>query len=267
MEIAPLIHSRTFYRDFDPNFAVRPNDLNVRWAMNKILPSTRDLDILNGVRRVVATDGKICIAGVACNFKYFAENYLSATERAEAAEYLHDERGREVKIFLGYVVKGGGVPDVNNSKLWQMFKATLAPKWKSPSVETIIAPYESCGVKSVAKKTLDKFYPTNEKDDLELFEQCLAERKDFCSNVDAVKIYEDGKYEIITAPQNVINRIQAEAQKKTQLQQQPRPDKPKQTFQDRRTRAPSPPPEKNSPLMLIGPAVVIVVLVIVFLMS
>ena len=140
MEIAPLIHSRTFYCDFSQNFAVRPNDLNVQWAMNKILPAMRDVDILNGVRCMFATDGKLCIAGVACNFRYFVDNYLSADERTEAANYLHDERGREVKIFLGYAFKGSGVPDVSDSKLWQMFKQTLAPKWNNQTVETVIAP-------------------------------------------------------------------------------------------------------------------------------
>lgn len=214
MKIAPLIHSRTLYRDFNSNFAVRPKDLNVDWAMSKILPSTRDIDILDGVRRVVANDGKICIAGIACNFKMFAEKFLSAEEHDAAKKYFCDERGREIKVFLGYAFKDSGVPDVSDSKLWQMFEKYFAPQWELEAPETVIAPYENCGVKNVGKKTFDKnFYPPSESKDLELFEQCLAQRKDFCSNVDSVKIFEDGKYEIITAPQSVINRL--EAQKKT----------------------------------------------------
>ena len=156
MKIAPIIHSRTLYRDFNPNFAVRPKDLNVDWAMNKILPSTRDIDILDGVRRMFATDGKICIAGIACNFKMFAEKFLSAEEHDAAKKYFCDERGREIKVFLGYVFKDSGVPDVSDSKLWQMFKKYFAPQWKLQNPETVIAPYEDCGVKSVAKKTLEK---------------------------------------------------------------------------------------------------------------
>ena len=274
MEIAPLIHSRTFYRDFNPNFAVRPNDLNVQWAMNKILPAMRDVDILNGVRRVVATDGKICIAGIACNFRYFAENYLSSGERAEAENYFHDERGREVKIFLGYAFKGNGVPDVSDSKLWQMFKKNLVPEWNRQTVETVIAPYENCNVKNVGGKTLDKkFYPTNERDDVEIFEQCIAERKDFCSNVDAVKIFESGNYEIITAPQSIINRLQAEAQKKTpppqtarQVSQGNRPSG--QTLQARRNQSPkSTASEGNSMPLIIGAAIVVVIAIIYFVMS
>lgn len=267
MEIAPLIHSRTFYCDFNPNFAVRPNDLNVQWAMNKILPAMRDVDILKGVRRVVATDGKIVIAGVACNFRFFVENYLSSDERTEAADYLHDERGREVKIFLGYAFKGSGVPDVSDSKLWQMFKKTLAAEWTHKTVDTVTVPYENCAVKSVAKKSLDKkFYPSNEHDDTEFFEQCQAERKNFCSNVDAVKIFESGEYEIITAPQSVISRLQADAQKKTLQQPQSRSDKvSEQPFQARRTQSPKPSATsagRNFLFPIIAIAIVIVIAVI-----
>ena len=265
MEIAPLIHGRTFYCDFNPNFAVRPADLNVQWATNKISPAMRDIDILNGARRMCATDGKIGIAGIACKFKFFAEKYLSAAECAELEKYFYDERGREVKIFLGYAFKGSGVPDVPDSKLGQMFKDTLAKAWEYQTSETIIVPYESCGVKSVTKIPLNqKFYPANERDDREFFEQCIAERKAFCSNVDAVKIFEDGKYDIITASQSIINRLQqAEAQKKTPTQPQTRPAKAtERPFQAQRTQ--SPPSEKNSTPLIIGVAIVIILAIIFF---
>ena len=270
MEIAPLIHSRTFYCDFNQNFAVRPDDLNVQWATNKILPAMRDVDILNGVRRVVATDGKICIAGVACNFRYFVENYLSTNEQTTAENYLRDERGRDVKIFLGYAFKGNGVPDVSDSKLWQMFEQYLAPEWNRQTVETVIAPYENCGVKNVSGKPVDKkFYASGERDDLELFEQCLAEHKNFCSNVDAVKIFDSGAYEIISAPQSVINRLQSEAQKKTPQQQPTHQDKAdkvtEQSFQARRNQNMKSTPSKGNSTPLIIGVVAVVILVIIFL--
>ena len=271
MKIAPLIHSRTLYRDFNPNFAVRPADLNVDWAMNKILPSTRDIDILDGMRRVVANDGKICIAGIACNFKMFAEKFLSAEECAAAEKYFCDERGREIKVFLGYAFKDGGVPDVSDSKLWQMFEKYFAPQWELQTPETVIAPYESCGVKSVTKRPFDKkFYPTNERDDIALFEQCLAERKNFCSNVDAVKIAQDGQYEIITASQSVINRLQAEAQKKTPPPPSSnRAQTAERSFQTQHTPNHKPPSTSGGKgaFPLICAAVVIVLAIIFFVMS
>ena len=271
MEIAPLIHSRTFYRDFNQNFAVRPNDLNVQWAMNKILPAMRDVDILNGVRRVFATDGNICIAGIACNFRYFVENYLSADEIEDAKNFLHDERDREVKIFLGCTFKDNGVPDVSESKLWQMFKKYLAPEWNRKTVETIVAPYENCGVKNVVKKNLDKtFYTSGESTDIEIFEQSILARKNFCSNVDAVKIFESGEYEIITAPQNFINRFKSEAQKKTAQPQHsdpPRQEIPHQAPIHNRIQSPnlSAGSKKSSiPLSIIG-AVIAVIIAVLFL--
>ena len=275
MEIAPLIHSRTFYCDFSQNFAVRPNDLNVQWAMNKILPAMRDVDILNSVRCMFATDGKLCIAGVACNFRYFVDNYLSADERTEAANYLHDERGREVKIFLGYAFKGSGVPDVSDSKLWQMFKQTLAPKWNNQTVETVIASYESCGTKSVGGKkspvaTINgiALYETDGRGDKLLFEQCLAERKNFCSNVDAIKIAESGEFDVIAATRTVIHRLQSEAQKKTQPSAT-RQEQPNQTsgqpFQGNRTQSPRSPAEEKSNLLIPIVAIAAVILIILFL--
>lgn len=269
MKIAPLIHSRTLYRDFNSNFAVRPADLNVDWAMSKILPSTRDIDILDGVRRVVATDGKICIAGISCNFKMFAEKFLSPEERDEAKKYFYDERGREIKVFLGYVFKDSGVPDVSDSKLWQMFKKYFAPQWELKASETEIAPYEEdCKVKSVAKKNLDKFYPTNDRNDIELFEQCIAARKDFCSNVDAVKIFEDGKYEIITATQSVINRIQ-EAQKKTQSPSPNNHAQATERFQTQHSQSQRihTSREKGNPTLLILVAVVALIVIAVAIFS
>lgn len=278
MEIAPLIHSRTFYCDFSQNFAVRPNDLNVQWAMNKILPAMRDVDILNGVRCMFATDGKLCIAGVACNFRYFVDNYLSADERTEAANYLHDERGREVKIFLGYAFKGSGVPDVSDSKLWQMFKQTLAPKWNNQTVETVIASYESCGTKSVGGKkspvaTINgiALYETDGRGDKSLFEQCLAERKNFCSNVDAIKIAESGEFDVIAATRTVINRLQqAEAQKKTQPPaRQEQPNKTTgQPFQGKRTQSPRPDStSEDKSLLLPIVAIAAVIAILYFIMS
>lgn len=274
MKIAPIIHSRTLKSDFNSNFAVRPKDLNVDWAMSKILPSTRDIDILDGMRRVVANDGKICIAGIACNFKMFAEKFLSAEERNAAKKYFCDERGREIKVFLGYAFKDSGTPDVSASKLWKMFEKYFAPQWELEAPETKFAGYdEECATKSVGKKSFDKkFYSSNEHDDIELFEQCLAQRKDFCSNVDSVKIFEDGKYEIITALPSVINRLQAEAQKKTQppLTRQEQPNQASgQPFQGKRTQSPRPTSksEEKSLLLPIVAAAAVILIILFLIMS
>ena len=43
---------------------VRPKDLDIDWARSKILPSTRDLDLLKGFRHIVARNGGLYIAEI-----------------------------------------------------------------------------------------------------------------------------------------------------------------------------------------------------------
>ena len=283
MEIAPLIHSRTFYCDFNPNFAVPPNDLNVQWATSKIIPAMKDVDILNGVRRLVAFNGSTGIAGVACNFRYFVENYLSADEHTEAEKYLHDERGRELKIFLGYAFKGNGVPNISYSDLWKMFKEKLAPEWEYKTFNTVIAPYGNCDTKNVSSKISPtekingvEIYESGENVDIEIFEKCLAEHKDFCSNVDDARILESGNYNVISAPQNIINRLKSEAQKKTPAtskyqqpqQKTPTPQHTGHTMQSRQdAKLHMTETKSNSPVLTICAIVLIVIIsVVLFVM-
>ena len=268
MEIAPLIHSRTLHCDFNQNFAVRPSDLNVNWAMKKILLAMSDVDILNGVRRFVASDGKICIAGIACKLKFFAEKYLSASDTDDAKNYFHDEKGREVKIFLGFSFKGGSqneIPDVNYSTLWKFFKETLAPEWEREVVETVIVDYKTCSTKKINPANLEKFYVADESTDEKLFAQCMAARKNLCTNADQMKIINSGEFEIISTTQSLINRFKSEAEKKTSPP--PKSSSPSTSMQ---TNIPprSKPTQKdsNSKLPIIAAAVIIILAVILFLL-
>ena len=132
MKIAPLIHSRTLYCDFNSNFAVRPQNLNVQWARDKIRAATKDLGIFNDVRRVVASKDGVGIAGVACIFKFFVEKYCPDKVQ-EFEKYFRDEVRREVKIFLGYTFEMSGkreIPNVTDEDLLQMFMDSLAPEWE-----------------------------------------------------------------------------------------------------------------------------------------
>lgn len=276
MELAPLIHSRTFHCDFNPNFAVRADDVDVNWAMKKILLATSDVDILNGVRRLVASNGKICIAGIACNFRFFAEKYLSATDAEEAKNYFHDERGREVKIFLGYSFKDGNkneIPDVDYSTLWKFFKENLAPKWESPTAETVIVNYTNCltksfsGVRNFTQIGEINFAESNENDDEKLFLQCLAERKNLCTNSDQMKIIDSGEFEVISTSQSLINRFKTESEKKTPHSKQVSTTQVQESTSRRNiNRQPSKTQKKSPPLVLIIGVIVLVVLVAVFLL-
>lgn len=263
MQIAPLIHSRTKFCDFNPNFAVRPADLDVSWAMKKVLQSTSDIDILNSARLLTANNGKVGIVGIACKFRYFIENYAPESFD-EAKEFFQDERGREIKIFLGYVFKGAGVPDVPFKDFWKFFKENLSPKWDFKVAETVITSYENCAEKNISGKIspaekingIDFFTAADEE---KLLAQCIADKKNFCSNVDQFKIITSGEFNAISTSQNNIDRFKQE--KKTPQQVQTTMPRQSTTTTPRHT---TPPPKESSKLpMVITAAVILVILAVV----
>ena len=227
MKIAPLIHSRTFEVDFNSKFAVRPDDFtdsDIEWAREKILPSTQDLNILNDVRFVVASKGGKCFAGVACMLDLFAEKFLSADERADAEKFFCDNRGRYIKLFLGFVIKdtaSNKIPDVRFSDLWQMFKEYLAPEWNRKAPETVLAPYRDIREKSFASSKPPKpaqifqgveLYEMSSAVNEKLFDEYLAralkQNLAFCTNLDRAQPIEDKIYHAVTTTADIINRLQ-----------------------------------------------------------
>lgn len=258
MEIAPLIHSRTFCCDFNQNFAVRAGDIDVSWAMKKILLAMNNVDILNGIRRMVAYKNNICIAGIACSLRYFAKNYLNDTD---AENYFQDNAKRDVKIFLGCAFKGdkNEIPDINYSTLWEMFKENLAPVWESPTAETVIVNYKNCASRKINPANLEKFFVADESIDEKLFEQCMAERKNLCTNADQSKIISSGEFEIISTTQSLINKFKAEAEKKTSTVQS------QQTQSTQRREISH--EKSNSPIPIIIAAVIIILVILFLLMN
>ena len=222
MKIAPLIHSRTFEVDFNSKFAVRPDDFtdaDIEWARKKILPSTQDLDVLNDVRFVAASQGDKCIAGVSCILKLFADKNNLPTE---AEEFFCDNRGRFIKVFLGYSIKGASpdkIPDVKPADLWQMFKEYLVPVWKRKAPETVLAPYRDFAAKTLIPnlpKPAQIFqgvglYEMNSAVNEKLFENYLAlalkQNLAFCTNLDRAQPIEDKIYHAVTTTSNIIERL------------------------------------------------------------
>lgn len=268
MQIAPLIHSRTLYCDFNINFAVRPSDLNVNWAMQKVVQSTMDIDILNGARLLTAYQGGIGIAGIACKLRYLVEKYVPEV-LDEAQKYFRDERGREIKIFIGYAFKGEGVPKVGYKDFWQMFKENLAPQWEFKVSETVIVGYKNCATCTVGGKVSPvekingvEFYLQG-ADEPAIFAQCISEHKNFCSNVDQYKIISGGEFNAIATTQNNINRFKNEsAQKKTpSAVQTPSVTAQKTSYSVNRPTPPQSESKGNSTGLIIGAAVVILAVI------
>ena len=244
MKIAPLIHSRTFEVDFNSKFAVRPDDFtdaDIEWARKVILPSTQDLDVLGDVRLIAASSNGKCIAGVACQLKTFAERHgLDAAE-----EYFCDNRGRFIKVFLGYSIRDAApntIPDVKPADLWQLFKEYLAPEWKRKAPETVLAPYRDFATKNLTpapSKPVQLFfgvglYEMSPALNATLFEAYLAlalkqRPLAFCTNLDRIQPIEDRIYQAVTTTANVIDRLKEKqqrqieeeaAKKKYELEQQ-----------------------------------------------
>lgn len=224
MKIAPLIHSKTFEVDFNSKFAVRPDDFtdaDIEWARKKILPSTQDLNILNDVRLVVASQGNRCIAGIACMLDFFAKD-LTAGERAKAEEFFCDNRGRYIKVFLGYSIKDAAaneIPIVTPSDLWQMFKDYLAPEWYRKSPESRLVPYRDVKTKSLPPSTFKpaqifqgvELYEMNSALNEKLFETYLAlalkQNLAFCTNLDRIQPIEEQIYHAVTTTPEIIDRL------------------------------------------------------------
>ena len=222
MKIAPLIHSRTLHCDFHSNLAVRPQDLDVQWARGKILSATNNIENVDGIRKIVAYKGEICIAGIGCNFAEFVEKYLPSV-KGDAEKYFQDDNGRYLKVFIGYAFKGSSIPDVSYLDLWKMFEKYFTPKWELKFFETVIAPYDyEVNEKNFTEKIQSpvekisgvSFYIADEMLNDKLFNYCLAEKKDFCSNADQIKIINSGEFEFLSTSQNFIDRFKTESEKK-----------------------------------------------------
>ena len=273
MKIAPLIHSRTLHCDFHSNLAVRPQDLDVQWARGKILSATNNIENVDGIRKIVAYKGEICIAGIGCNFAEFVEKYLPSV-KGDAEKYFQDDNGRYLKVFIGYAFKGSSIPDVSYLDLWKMFEKYFTPEWERKFFETVIAPYDY----EVSEKNSVKDIPNGEKvsninfyiDETtsdKLVDYCLTERKNLCTNVDQMKIIDSGEFEIILTSRGLIDRFKSEQEKKTSVIQS---TQKAQESTQRFTQKNNPPlpksnNQKKSPTGLIVGAVILIILAVVFL--
>lgn len=229
MKIAPLIYSRTLHCDFNSNFAVRPKNLNVAWARDIVRASTKEIGILNDIRRVVASKDGIGIAGVACIFKFFVEKYLPDKVQ-DAEKCFRDERGREVKIFLGYAFEMSGqkeLPSITDADILQMFMDTLAPEWDRKFVETVYSNYSEYDIKIFLgdKKPVDNINGVEIYRD-DVFNQFLASAQvkelSYCSNVNQFDIWQEGQFSAISTSDNsVISGLKSAQKKKPSPQSQP----------------------------------------------
>lgn len=240
MQVFPLIHSRTGGCDYSSKFAVRPpsfKETEIKWARSKILPATRNISLLNGVRYVVAAKGGICIAGVVCTMKYFVNNFLNSDEQKAAQPYA-DIQGTKYGVFLGYAFNRGDAPNVSYSDLWKWFYKYLKDEWSKKYFDGVTSEPEDCDSLSKAENfspTEECFsaqiYDAAEFDDKELFDVYIRraaktnEEISFCSNVENIQRVEEEVYNAVTTSAGNIAKLKAkEADAKTSEVPKPKED-------------------------------------------
>jgi len=108
LRVAPLIHTRTYNCDFNSEFLIRPDvfmDIDIKWARKIVLGATAAIDGLQGVRWVIADNGKYRIAGIVGVLKTICSKCkLSEELQQKSKELFCDDKGRLVYAFIGVVI-------------------------------------------------------------------------------------------------------------------------------------------------------------------
>jgi len=231
LKVAPIIHTRTFSRDFNSKFLVKPNtffDSDIEWARKNIQGATEEIDTLQGFRWLVVDNEKYRIAGVVGflqNIYSEVEDLLSEDEKLKSKELFCDEKNRLVYAFIGVVID----KDNNNNYgticldyLWNIYLKKVYPIWKGTSENTIFENFENIEAKltdiTISEKAINvgskEFFESNEKIDYELFSYflCNEQKKNFsfCSNLSSFNIVKRSEFSVITTSKNIITRIKRE---------------------------------------------------------
>ena len=230
MQVAPLIHSRTYSCDFNPKFLFKPNDLSDTDIMSlreKILLTTTNIDTISGERWVVINiDEKHIVAGIVCYLKNLIAK-CNDIDKNEAEQYLTDEKGRSLYAFIGICIKdkkNNYTVDISYDYLWNIFKNNIQSVWNSVEKQSNSVDYkednslieEKIDLPSNKKTIINEtsLHLMNENNDSELFKEYLAENKSFCSNVtkstQAASMLEI--FSGLSTNQNTINFLEAKIQ-------------------------------------------------------
>ncbi len=246
MKAAPIIHTRTYHCDFNPEFAARPKaflDSDVKWARKTVLEATSSIDNLKGERWVIADNGKYRLAGVVGFLKNIcAKCDLPDDIKASSEELFYDDKGRLIYAFIGVVVRTADADLEANSKitydyLWQTFFNIMQPRWKSLSYqETIKTDFEPSDIHETDIKKPDieckkigqrKMYESNEDMDYDLFHYYFIKKPkselSFCSNITDINDAKKTSFSIITTSANIITRLERETASARALETTPQP--------------------------------------------
>lgn len=237
MRIAPIIHTRTFFCDFNSEFLVRPNcfmDSDIKWARKYVLGATASIDTLQGVRWLISDNGKYRMAGVVGFLKSICSKcQLSEDERLKSEELFCDDKGRLIYAFIGVVIDKNNNDNYENLSLnflWKLYLDEIYPIWKRTYQEIKLEDFRTVDAKekldTVANELVESdlvdlknIYEANPVTDYQLFVHFFADRDksefSFCSNIIDFNIVKQSVYSIITTSKNIIDRIGRDKENKS----------------------------------------------------
>ncbi|WP_304051887.1 hypothetical protein [Megamonas hypermegale] len=232
LELAPIIHSRTYHCDFVSKFMVKPEDFtenDIEWAMKKILASTSSIDTLEGERLIILKKDNINIAGITCFIQYLAEKCSSKDIAESLKKYYYDERNRLMYAFIGFNIKNlSSISKIqlNYDLLAKCFIKQIEGIWNSSFVESANSKYEKyfqretlqLSDEDIKKIKNDKayniiVYDSNDETNRIVFNYYLnkstADNMTFCSNIDDLRKIKEKDFSIITTRKldNIVQKL------------------------------------------------------------
>lgn len=149
MEIAPVIHSRTYKCDFNTNLIVHPVGFDSSWARQKIQIATASITSAapGTVRWLIAKEGNRIIVGVVCFIKDLAKlSELSTEEMAVADMYFRDDKKRSIFAFIGFSIRNRQERDelyFEYKDFWNIFVDNMKSIWNQVLPNPIEKVYEA----------------------------------------------------------------------------------------------------------------------------
>lgn len=201
-------------------------DSDIKWARKNVLGATREIDGLQGVRWMIADNGKYRMAGVVGFLKSICSKcQLSENDRMKSKELFCDDKGRLVYAFIGIVIDKHHNDDygrISLDYLWKIYLNEIGPIWKRTYQDVIMKAFTDINANSVVNTvTMESvmvgsksLYEANAVMDYELFSDFLCNRNkadfSFCSNILDFNMVKQSEFIIITTSQNIITRITRE---------------------------------------------------------
>lgn len=229
MIIAPIIHTRTFKCDFNSEFLVRPDkfmDSDIKWARRNVLDATGSIDGLQGVRWLIADNGKYRMAGVVGFLKYICSKcILSKEDERKSEELFLDDKGRLVYAFIGIVIDKLNDTDykkITYEYLWKLYLKQIYPIWNRTYQEVITEKFLDVEFENVSDGFkmdsvavgAQELFEANQITDYDLFSDLLCDKRrsnfSFCSNMQDYNLVKQSGFSLITTSQNNITRLKRE---------------------------------------------------------